>query len=317
MHRALRVGEYWNWLPTFRAVAETANLRDAAKRLHVAPSAISRTVRLLEGSLGHALFERTAGNLVLNAAGRQLLEGVRGAMRLINDAHGETEPDGPCHIHCPTDVVPLLLDALEAWSAARPSSPPLVHVPCAEDIAEQLLRGDLDVALAFEPATQAGIESTLLGELSSSVYAAASHPAARLKTIGEAELATLAFVDFPVGDLRFLRVMRDRERQCVAYVPTMELAVRICARGMGLVAVSDFVAASVSASLAAPLVRLPYELPDASLHLWFRRPLRGMPAPAIVEHLAAAPVFSTLIRHRGTDEATASPTRPSKRKTTS
>ncbi len=293
MHRALRVGEYWNWLPAFRAVAETSSLRDAAQRLHVAPSAISRTVRLLEESLGHPLFERTAGTLVLNAAGRHLLDGVRAAMRLINDAHGESEHGAPCHIHCPTDVAPLLLDAIETWSAAHPHAPPLVHVPCAQDIPAQLLRGDLDVALAFAPATDAGIASIPLGAFSSSVYCASFHPVSRLARLTEEDLATLPFVDYPVGELSFLRIMRDQDRQRIAYVPTMDLAVRLSARGMALVCVPDFAASAASVGLK----RLPWDLPLGTLHLWFRRPVEDTASPAFVEHLAAQAVFSTLVRH--------------------
>lgn len=293
MHRAQRVGEYWNWLPAFRAVAETSSLRVAADRLHVAPSAISRTVRLLEESLGHALFERSAGTLVLNAAGHRLLEGVRSAMRLVNDAQDADEHGVPCHIHCPTDVAPLLLDALATWSSAHPGAPPLLHVPCAEDVSAQLLRGDLDVAVSFAPATEAGIASMLLGEFSSSVYCAPSHPASKLVRLTEEDLATLAFVDYPVGELLFLRLMRDHERQRVAYLPTMDLALRMSARSNALVCVPDFMADAGGIALA----RIPCALPLARLHLWFRRPLADAGSPALVEHIAAHPVFSTLVRH--------------------
>lgn len=294
MHRALRVGDYWNWLPTFRAVAETSSLRDAATKLHVAPSAISRTVRLLEESLGHALFERGAGTLVLNAAGRTLLEGVRAAMRLVDEAHGEKPETAPCHIHCPSDVVALLLDAITEWTTAHPAAPPLVHLPCAEDVAAQLLRGDLDVALAFAPAGEAGVASRLLGSVSSSIYCAPSHRASQLASVTDGELATLPFVDYPVGELSFLRPMVDPERQRVAYVPTMDLAASLASRGVGVVCVPDFVVERAGARLA----RLSRELPLASLHVWFRRPLGGAdaPSPAIVEHLVASPVFASLVR---------------------
>lgn len=294
MHRAVRVGEYWNWLPAFRAVAETASLRDAAERIHVAPSAISRTIRQLEDSLGYPLFERTSGSLVLNAAGRQLLDAVRTAMRTVNEAQaGQNAHDGPCHIYCPLDVVPLLLDALEAWATAHPQSPPMVHVPCAEDIGAQLLRGDLDVAIGFEHATQAGIVSAPLGELSSSIYCAPSHPARQLESISDGDLARLPFIDYHVGELTFLRIMRDRERQSVAYMPTMDLAVQLSTRGLGVVCVPDFVAEAK----APRLVRLPYELPRARLFVWYRRPVNDR-RPAIVELLANQACFSALVSGR-------------------
>ncbi len=290
MHRARRLGEYWNWLPTFRAVAETESLRDAATRIHVAPSAISRTVRLLEGSLGYSLFTRTAGTLVLNADGRHLLEAVRAAMRLVDDASSEREL-GPCHIHCPADVTPLLVGAIETWSTAHPGEPALVHVPCAEDVSAQLVRGDLDVALAFEQSSDAGIACVLLGNFSSSVYCSPSHEASQLARLTDHELETLPFVDFPVGGLGFLRIMRDHDRQRAAYVPTMDLAVQLCARGTGLVCVPDFVARRAGSALH----RLPWEGPTGKLHIWFRRPVTGAPRPAIVEHLVSWPAFSDLV----------------------
>ena len=51
MERLRSIANLWNWLPAFRAVAETGNLRLAAERLHVSPSALSRTVRLLEDEI--------------------------------------------------------------------------------------------------------------------------------------------------------------------------------------------------------------------------------------------------------------------------
>jgi DNA-binding transcriptional LysR family regulator len=310
MHRSVRVAEYWNWLPAFRAVAETSNLRDAARRIHVAPSAISRTVRLLESSLGHPLFERTSSTLVLNAAGRRLLEAVRGAMRLVDGAQGDNEREGPSHIHCPTDLVPLLLDALESWVAEHPGGPPLVHVPPAEDVSAQLLRGDLDAAIAVEPAIHAGVTSTVLGELSSSVYCAPAHPASRLARLTEKDLARLPFVDYPAGELAFLRIMRDQVAQRVAYVPTMDLAARLSARGVGLVCVPDFVAKAAGVSLT----RLPLDLPLARLYVWYRCPLSGVAPPAIVEHLTAQAVFSALVSRKAPPprERAASP-EPAKR----
>ena len=43
-----RVSRIWNWLPVFRAVAETEHLPTASELLYVTPSALSRTIRLLE-----------------------------------------------------------------------------------------------------------------------------------------------------------------------------------------------------------------------------------------------------------------------------
>jgi LysR family transcriptional activator of nhaA len=60
-------------LRCFRAVAHAKSLTDAARQLHLSPSALSVQVKALEGRLGHALFERRARRLVLTEAGRLAL----------------------------------------------------------------------------------------------------------------------------------------------------------------------------------------------------------------------------------------------------
>ncbi len=59
MERLRRVASFWNWLPAFRAVAETEHLPTAAEALFVSPSALSRAIRLLEKDVGQPLFRRT------------------------------------------------------------------------------------------------------------------------------------------------------------------------------------------------------------------------------------------------------------------
>lgn len=58
----------------FREVAEQGSVRQAAERLFVAQSAVSRQVALLEEELGVSLFERRSRGMVLTDAGRLLLD---------------------------------------------------------------------------------------------------------------------------------------------------------------------------------------------------------------------------------------------------
>ena len=53
----------------FNEVAETRSIRRAADRLHVAPSAISRQIAILERMLGSLLLERTNTGIQLTTAG--------------------------------------------------------------------------------------------------------------------------------------------------------------------------------------------------------------------------------------------------------
>ncbi len=85
MDRLTRIAGLWNWLPAFRAVAETEHLPSAARAMRLSASALSRSVSQLEGALDQKLFVRTQRRMQLNPAGVQLLTAVRDAMRRVDD----------------------------------------------------------------------------------------------------------------------------------------------------------------------------------------------------------------------------------------
>src|SRR5262245_30593406 len=96
MRRFRRVAQLWNWLPGFRGVAEHESVHRAAQTLGVSPSALSRTVKLLESALGAPLFVRQGSGLQLTALGAELLTITRDAMRQVDDgiARDEARRDG-------------------------------------------------------------------------------------------------------------------------------------------------------------------------------------------------------------------------------
>lgn len=64
----------YNHLRYFRAVARDGTLTGAARRLNLAPSALSVQLRALEDRLGHRLFDRVGRGLRLTEAGRIALD---------------------------------------------------------------------------------------------------------------------------------------------------------------------------------------------------------------------------------------------------
>jgi LysR family glycine cleavage system transcriptional activator len=85
MDRLKKIGALWPYLPTFRVVAELEHITRAAAVLGVTPSAVSRTVGIVEEGVGQALFARRGRRIVLNEAGQTLLGAVRAAMRGIDE----------------------------------------------------------------------------------------------------------------------------------------------------------------------------------------------------------------------------------------
>lgn len=197
MDRLLRLDGLWNWLPAFRAVGETEHLPTAAKALHVSPSALSRSVRLLEQRLGCALFERRARSLLLTAKGRQFLDALRTVMRQLDDAVedlDQREPRGPLRIASVTAVlVDLVAPAARALGQRFPDLQPQLLTK-TDSIVPRLLAGEIDVAFVHHGVTLPGIHCERLALLPRSVYCSTEHPLARLRTVTPELLAAHPFV---------------------------------------------------------------------------------------------------------------------------
>lgn len=94
-------------LRTFLVVARLANLRAAAEVLHQTPSALSKSVKRLEESLGTALFDRVGKSLRLNAEGDRLAARALELVALADATAAEFPsrpalPGGrPAHPECP------------------------------------------------------------------------------------------------------------------------------------------------------------------------------------------------------------------------
>ena len=81
-----RIQNIWPYLPAFVAVAQAQTLRGAARELRVSPSALSRSIGILEHRIGYCLFERRGGRMYLNATGERLHSTVRQIIHLVDGA---------------------------------------------------------------------------------------------------------------------------------------------------------------------------------------------------------------------------------------
>ncbi len=75
------VGESFNDLAAFVAVAEERSFTRAATKLGVSQSALSQTIRSLEARLGIRLLTRTTRSVAPNQAGERLLRTVHPRLR--------------------------------------------------------------------------------------------------------------------------------------------------------------------------------------------------------------------------------------------
>ncbi len=194
--KALDLESYWNWLPTFRVVAERENLQEASRMLQLSASSVSRTIRLLEGELGRALFSRDGGRMHINPAGRVLLEAVRRSMRLVDDGAVSLrglEARGPVRMSLPRSLLTVVaLPAILRTRAADPSA--CFYISHGAD-ARAVAAGLVDLAIVCAPPRSVDdVEVHRLGELPIAVYCGRDHPLWSKRTSSFADLATHAFI---------------------------------------------------------------------------------------------------------------------------
>jgi len=154
MQRVRRLALVWSWLPAFRVVGEVEHLPTAARRLSTSASALSRSIKLLEEAVGAPLFLRVGRRLVLSEEGRVLLDGVRDAMRLLDDALDDVRGErmvGALRFAADAAVRGQVLDAALALSSAHEKLT-LIERPLPDDLERALLRGELDLAVVVDPA---------------------------------------------------------------------------------------------------------------------------------------------------------------------
>ncbi len=195
MVRFRRVAQLWNWLPAFRGVAEHPSIQRAATALGVSPSALSRTVKLLEDDLGAELFLRQRQGMHLTPFGEELLAITRDAMRQVDDCiqRLESGTGAPARSICVGIASPLIAGVV-ARALPAPSASHRMQLVVTEEsgAADELLRGDIDVVFATEPPRSEDLRVEPVGRVTFGVYARRDHPLAkRSSPIAHEELSGL------------------------------------------------------------------------------------------------------------------------------
>lgn len=277
MDRLRRISALWNWLPVFRAVAETQHLRQAADRLHISPSALSRTLKLLEEDLGQPLFERTGRNLELNAAGQVLLQAVRDAMRLVHDATEQLQGlqlSGPVRISAAgTLTTGFVVPAIEVLHQSHPGIVPMLETGSRPDSAAALLSGDIDVAFASTPIGHPDLVTERLGRSANGVYCGRGHPLHGATEVTAEQLATHPFVAPPAQHgVPVEGWPVELPRTVAVYVNSLHSGLQLCRQGQLLAVLPDVVVAQERDRDA--LYRLPFDgVGEVLFFACYRRPL--------------------------------------------
>jgi DNA-binding transcriptional LysR family regulator len=190
-------------LRSFVAVAKRRSFTRAAGDLHVAQQAVSQQIKALERALGVTLLRRTPRNVELTPEGRVFLAdsrrvlaaAERAARRVQAAARGEI---GTVRLaYTLTTVWDTLPRLLARMNDARPQIKVQAREVFGADIADLLLDGQVDLALAPRTSYPPGLRSRAVRLESMRLALSSIDPLARRKQLKLSTLADRSFELWP------------------------------------------------------------------------------------------------------------------------
>jgi DNA-binding transcriptional LysR family regulator len=145
-------------------VARSGSIRQAAERLHVAPSAVNRRILDLEEELGTPIFERLPRGMRLTAAGELFVRYIRSRSAELDEVRSQIEElkglrRGRVSFVASQALAPTLLPGVVArFIAAHPLAGCTMRIGDHQQALEALRAYDADLALVFNLAAEADIE---------------------------------------------------------------------------------------------------------------------------------------------------------------
>jgi DNA-binding transcriptional LysR family regulator len=184
----------------FYEVARYGSFRLAAEKIHIAASAISRQVQLLEQELGAKLFSRKRGGLQLTAAGEALLYRVKKAMHELAVARSEIDVlhgshKGTVRIGINETVArDFFAGFLREFRRNHPNMQFEVTVANSNQLEEILLRGEVDIIIGYAVQARNGLQQIASFELRTCITVHKDHRLASRKSVRVADIVDQVFI---------------------------------------------------------------------------------------------------------------------------
>lgn len=151
-------------LKYFEEVANAGSIREAADRLHIAGSAVSRQISKLEETIGAALFKRTSNGMKLTQAGRVLLDYVHRSRSEIEATKAKIRDvvamrSGDLIVYAPEGLVDeLLIPAIAEFHGKHASVQVIVRSATSDEAIRSLLHNASDIALVLNASQRQDLE---------------------------------------------------------------------------------------------------------------------------------------------------------------
>ena len=144
-------------LELFISLAETLHFGQAGERMHLSPSAVSRTLRRMEDELGQRLLERDKRSVRLTAAGEALHQYAQQQLMQWRSFADSLQPHyqllhGEISLYCSvTATYSLLSKLLSSFRNRYPAIELKLHTGDQADAIERVMSGSEDLSIAALP----------------------------------------------------------------------------------------------------------------------------------------------------------------------
>jgi len=173
----------------FDAVRRARSIREAARRLNVASSAVNRQILKLEQEIGAPLFERLPSGLKLTAAGEALARHVIVVMQDLERARQDIEAlrgarAGHITVATVEGVCGEILPEVIGRMRQRSSSVTVTAITMGSfAIPRAVIEGEADIGLAFGLRRSGDLQQVAHGRFRLGAIVKPDHPLAKRKTV--------------------------------------------------------------------------------------------------------------------------------------
>ena len=178
----------------FLEVARSGSVSQAAARLFVAASAVSRQIAKLEEAMGTPLFERQARGMALTPAGQRLAAHLGNAVLdaehvLEQVRHLGGQAAGRVRVCCTEGFASGFMPAqMRLFQDAQPACQIELHVGAPDEVSQRLLRGDADIGLKYVVAPEPGLRVEHAAPAPVLAVMRPAHPLARARQVQLADV---------------------------------------------------------------------------------------------------------------------------------
>ncbi|MGB3123347.1 MAG: LysR family transcriptional regulator [Pseudomonas sp.] len=184
----------------FLAVVDSGSLASAGERLHIAPSAVSRQIALLEEQVGIQLFDRRPRGMHLTAGGEALAAHARRARleeeKLLLELRGNDYPGAKMIRVASTEGLSrnFLPQVMVAFEKLHPSVQYRLDVTTPSACVDKVRTGEVDIGITFSTAPLQAVNIEYSCRSTTCALMRTHHPLAR-----EAVLSLTEMQPYPVA----------------------------------------------------------------------------------------------------------------------